>query len=209
MASSATNPLSTTPRGTADLLQQWLSSAESQVAALQVLTTQLPGVNDLLQGSFEEITAGFMEISSDFKQYQAHALEAASGEDEYAIKAMTDLGDRISQNIMRLVMALQFQDRVSQNLVITINVMNAIIAYQQDGIQQTQEKLEMIGERAPLDLDFTKELLNLLNLGELKQHFVEHLVQQGFIEDTTALGILPNTPQESAANNDDDDIELF
>lgn len=178
------------------LLKHWLSVSESQICALEVLRTQLPEVDALLNDSFTDISGRFVQLAEDFQQYKT--MDQTS-------EAAQALSAEISQTIGGIITGMQFQDRVSQNLVITVNVLNAIVAYLQEEIDETISELDEQKQRAKLDEDFARELIGLLNLGELQHKFVHHLVEHGYITDPAQLGISP----DKAQREDDDNIDLF
>lgn len=172
-----------TPHG---LLKNWLSVTESQICALEVLRSQLPEVKQLMEHNIEDVSGAFSDIA-------AHV-------------GNQDTTGTLADALARAIMGLQFQDRVSQNLVITINVLNAVIEYLQREIDDTASALDRAHERSRLDMDFAKHLMGLLNLGDLQRKFVHHLLEHGYIENPAALGLSPDVPEKKRA---DDDIDLF
>ncbi|MCC7260533.1 MAG: hypothetical protein IT567_05830 [Alphaproteobacteria bacterium] len=172
-----------TPHG---LLKNWLSVTESQICALEVLRAQLPEVKQLMEHNIESVSDAFSSIAAQLGD------GGASG----------PLADALG----RAIMGLQFQDRVSQNLVITINILHAVIEYLQREVDETASALDRAHERSKLDMDFAKHLMGLLNLGDLQRKFVHHLLEHGYIENPAALGLSPDTPDRKKAN---DDIDLF
>ncbi len=187
------------------LLRRWLSISESQICALEVLAAHLPEVNDLLDGSFSEISQNFVEVSGQLdcyrKKVEIMAARDQSAEGEEALAMAHD----ISQRVGKLIVSLQFQDRVSQNMVITVNVMRAIVEYLQAEIKVTAGSLLQAETGSVLDVEFAEKLIALLNLGELKQRFVEHLLAHGYITDAAEVGY--NSGEY--ADCTDDDIDLF
>lgn len=236
-----------------DLLKKWLSVSESQICSLEVLCSQVPEVQTLLETNMTEISESFVNTASNFEMYteavkqviyvsdelgynhttmslenalkdvrstiksedNTLALEKidnliASTQEHHAamIKAsetIDGLADDITQNMGQVIIGMQFQDRVSQNLVIVTNVLNAIIKYLQDEIDVTISNLDRRNERAELDQTFARSLLAFLTLGELQHKFVDHLVTHGYIQDPSDIGYDPGTSEQQ----DTGEIDLF
>ena len=188
------------------VLKKWLSVSESQKAALDVLCQQLPLVNELMETSFSSLSSQFIGLSTDMQELRTLAKE--SSEDGGLAAEVQARAEKISGAMSTIIMDMQFQDRVSQNLVITMNVLGAISRYLQTELDMTQEALDHADVRARLDKAFATELVGLLNLGELKQRFIEHLIAEGFISDGAELGYSPADSVSKRAD-DEDDIELF
>lgn len=183
------------------LLKKWLSVSESQVCALETLRNQLPEVNTLLADSFDNISQKFVTLAGNMQK-----IEAASS-DGNAPEEIRSLTSESRQMIQSLIVDLQFQDRVSQNLVITMNVLNAVIRYLEEETDLTIEALNHENEKAELDRKFAQNLLGLLNLGELQGKFIQHLVDHQYIDSPEALSCQAVTLSESKET--DDDVELF
>lgn len=188
------------PRATS-LLRKWLSVSESQSCSLEVLCAQIPEVSKLLENSMCSISERFVAMAADFERY---AEEVKAGEKHTA--NLEEFEHNISGAISSIIVDMQFQDRVSQNLVIVTNVLNAIIVYLQDEINETTANLDERNERAELDKEFAMKLLKFLTLGELQHKFMDHLLTHHYINDYADLGYDPNAHPD---RKKEDDIDLF
>lgn len=151
--------------------------------ALHTLATHLPTINQLLDSSFTSISDQFIQVSTLLTRYDS--LENSD-------PSRPEIYQQIAQLVQKTIMDLQFQDRVSQNLVITVNICRMLA-----------EKLDAPNGGA-IDEPLTRELTNLLNLGEIKQQFLAYAGVRRWIENPEAMGI--SMPKAEA---EPDDIELF
>lgn len=120
----------------------------------------------------------------------------------------TDIAKEIKSAISGIIVGMQFQDRASQNLVITINVVSEIVTYLQTEIDQTIANLDKAHEPVTLDKEFARRLMSLLKLGELQQKFIQHLLSHQYIETAEEIGMQPGS-STADHNEDDDGIDLF
>lgn len=159
----------------------------------------------------EEVLATFKDNPNPAAQEKIEALITSSKKEEektkQSVKVISESTASINNTISSIIVDMQFQDRVSQNLVIVVNVLNAIIAYLQDEINETTESFDEYNERADLDRDFAQKLLKLLTLGELQHKFMDHLLTHKYISSFAELGYDPNAHPEQ--KKDDDNIDLF
>lgn len=162
-------------------------------AALHTLSRHLPEVNTLLDTSFSSISEQFVQVAELMAEYGALAEKdtATDAEKEHRAKLFSTMTKLVSKTIVDM----QFQDRVSQNLVITINVAKQIA-------DLMQERLHM---GTQLDTKMTQQLFYLLNLGEIKEKFIAYARSAGAMEDPAEYGIR----DAHVEKKDDDDIELF
>ena len=159
-------------------------SAETRATlhtAAHILSSHIQEINLLLDTSFSNISSQFITISS-----MVSAL--ASLPDAQARNAKTA---EISALIGKTIMDMQFQDRVSQNLVITSNILKA-----------TADTLNVEHAKS-LNQPLADTLVHLLNLGDIKHKFFAYALERGFI-DASAIPTSDATTHVS-----DDDIELF
>lgn len=152
----------------------------------------------LHNGQTKEAEAKLEQIIYDSNQ-QSQALNESR-------TTIEEFGRTINEAISRIIVDMQFQDRVSQNLVIVTNVLNAVIRYLQGEIDDTISNFNERNDRADLDKDFAQQLLKLLTLGELQHKFMDHLVTHHYISDYAELGYDPNA---HPTKKDDDNIDLF
>lgn len=155
-------------------------------AVLHTLAVHLPEVNTLLDSSFSTISEQFVEVASLLGEY--HDLTEKDARDTmYA---------RISSLVSKTIIDMQFQDRVSQNLVIAVNITKQISEF-----LETQLK-----HGTPLDTEMTQKLVYLLNLGEIKQKFIQYAQEAGAMGDPAEYGIRDAVVE---VKPNEDDIELF
>lgn len=166
--------------------------------AIYALAQQLPEVNQLLERSFEDISSTFMQIASAVGRYQQN-VEALEMADETRAR-LEELKAQISSDISKVVMGMQFQDRVSQNLVITINVLNDLLEEWPEG-ESTDAR----------DLAFAKSVLEKMKLGEFRQRYLDYLLSHQLIDSALSIGfdMGDSSSASSASEDDDDDIDLF
>ncbi|PIR39891.1 MAG: hypothetical protein COV35_00285 [Alphaproteobacteria bacterium CG11_big_fil_rev_8_21_14_0_20_39_49] len=122
------------------------------------------------------------------------------------LKKATDNIKENSNEISKIVVGMQFQDRVSQNILITINIMKTIVEYLEKEISKSLPNLQKDERRKLLDKEFAKEILTQFRLGELQVSFVNHLIEHGYIKDAEEIGF---HLEDHKKNDDEDDIELF
>lgn len=172
-----------------------LSSAQLRTieAALHTLSQHLPEVNALLDTSFSNISDQFMQVSSLLTQYGALAEKEDATEEDKAHRAQ--LFSTMTTLVTKTIVDMQFQDRVSQNLVITINIATQIA-------ELLQERLE---HGTKLDTKMTQQLVYLLNLGEIKEKFIAYARSTDAMEDPAEYGIR----DAHVEPKEEDDIELF
>ncbi len=163
-------------------------------AALHTLAVHLPEVNALLDTSFSSISEQFVEVANLLQEYGALCDKPSLSEAETASKH--EIFQRMSALVGKTIIDMQFQDRVSQNLVITVNI-----------AQQIAEALRgRIPEGTPLDTKLTQQLVHLLNLGDIKQKFTAYAQSVGAMSDPAEYGIREAVVTAKA---EEDDIELF
>lgn len=197
-----------------DLLKEWMSVAESGVCSLEVLSEQLPVVNQLLETSMNSLNDDFRLLSESAYNHQKRLdilLESQKSQspEEVTIpraifEEMQQENEDVRDAIGRMVVGMQFQDRVSQNLVITIDVIHFLVAYIKKSIKHTAEQLKVEDEKAKIDEDFAKQLIEQLKLGELQTRYTNHLIKHGYIQDASEVGY-----KTEEHGDDGEDIELF
>jgi len=122
------------------------------------------------------------------------------------LKKATDNIKDNSLEISQIVIGMQFQDRVSQNILITVNIMKTIVEHLEKEISNSLPSLPKDERRKLLNKTFAKEILEQFRLGELQLSFVNHLIEHGYIKDANEIGF---SIQAHEKQEDDDDIELF
>ncbi len=126
------------------------------------------------------------------------------------IQAIAEKAEKQSQEISAAlsqgIVGMQFQDWVSQNLVIAVDVLAINILYLKEQIEASSSALEVVHESVVLDKEFAKKLIAQFSLGKLQQDFIEHLLDKGYIEDPSELNydLEVSTPEET-----DNNLTLF
>src|SRR5690606_21395472 len=87
-----------------------------------------------------------------------------------------------NKKIGQIVVDMQFQDRVSQNIIITINIINAIVEYLDQELAHSLPNVTKEERKKLLDIGFARNILEQFRLGQLQQSFVNHLVNHGYIK---------------------------
>jgi hypothetical protein len=235
------------------IIHEWLSVSESQICSTEVLSEQLPKVNELLETSMNNITSHFGKISENSKkiakeiQHIDEAIDSitiggksvdivshieglsAATSDRNTAKSLLELAEKIkaqensihaelkealsiikanSAEISEVVVGMQFQDRVSQNILITVNVMKTIVKYLEKEINHSLPQMRSEEKRKLLDKDFAKQILQQFRLGELQLSFVNHLIEHGYIEDASELDFSIEA-HEKKKEDDGGDVDLF
>lgn len=192
-----------------DALKEWLSISESQICSTEVLSEQLPKVNNLLEKSMNDISTHFGIISNilhkiseqtkDIKNLLENKSEINSDQLDIIEKEISNSLKEISS----IVVGMQFQDRVSQNIIITTSIMKSISAYLEDRIGILLPHINKEERKKLLDKEFAVELLEKFRLGELQHSFVDHLLSHGYIENPSEIGFTSEKTQQN------DDVDLF
>ncbi len=126
------------------------------------------------------------------------------------IKSFAEKAEKQSQEISaalsQCIIGMQFQDWVSQNLVIAVDVLAINILYLKEQIEASSSVLEVAHESVVLDKEFAKKLITQFSLGKLQQDFIEHLLNKGYIKDPSELNydLEASTPEET-----DNNLTLF
>lgn len=187
------------------LLKKWLSVAESQICALEVLCSQIPKMNRVLEENMVALGNSFGVVASKSQEQQANLKNMImEGRGKGRFPAMEKLSVEINSAISSAIVSMQFQDRVSQNLIIATNVSSEIMTYLKESVEITASVLQN-SENTPLDEDFAKRLIKHLTLGELQHKFIQHLIEHSYIKDASQLGYSNEHDQKTPAS----DIELF
>ncbi len=174
----------------------WEQLNGMQLCLLDVLLQQLPEVHGLLEESMVGITEEFVALAKDWQE-MSDILGSDGGD------AMLPIDHRkleaIQQRFGKLTVSMQFQDRVSQNLLAAC-----------DALQQVADKIQGCLDHQdvsyPVDTDLAKAQLAALRLGDLQTRYVEALQKRQFIATGSEVGFDHST---SAQAKDDDDIDLF
>jgi hypothetical protein len=191
-----------------ELLHRRLNLSEAQISVLLALTKQLPVINSLLENSFNDLSSTFVEMSADIMDFQQHikTLSDLNTDDDVIVemsRESTEVSARISENLTKVIMGMQFQDRVSQNLVIAINVLKEIAA---ELDQYSKDICITLGHENTItpDADTITMFSEILKLGEVKQLFLDFLKERGHGELVEKIG-----GGFHGHTADEEDVELF
>lgn len=167
-----------------------------------------------VKGKPAEITALLKEIahktSDDETKKNLNSIVTKINKQEKELhKELQKATDIIKENtseISEIVIGMQFQDRVSQNILITINIMKAIVTYLDQAINDSMPELTKDDRKKLLNKEFAKHMLEQLRLGDLQTSFINHLLNHGYIQDASELGFSLDAHEKK---EDSDDIDLF
>lgn len=170
---------------TAELFQRRLNLNEVQISVLRALEKQLPDVNQLLETSFGDLSENFVNMSSDIADFQNQVVTFSQlNPDDDIISEMAreaiNVSSRLNENLTKVIMGMQFQDRVSQNLVIAINVIRELAIELNQYSTDIRARIDH-AEITP-DPDSIALFLSILKLGEVKQLFLDFLRERGHTE---------------------------
>lgn len=165
----------------------WAAVAEPQLCVIEALGIQLARVNTLLETSFNDLSTQFVHMAEDVAK-----LRHAEGENREALL------ETVERTLAKSIMSMQFQDRVSQNLVITMDVLRALAS-------ELESELASANRPARIDADAARELYHFLRLGEVRAEFLEAMTRRGFISGPQDLGVSGNDVPQGG----EEDVELF
>jgi hypothetical protein len=166
-------------------------------AVLTIVEEVIPRVNKLVEDNIGVITSNFEKIATTSKAL-ARYFELTNTDVSPFIK-------EIEKSIGNAIMGIQFQDRLSQNLVILQNISQVSNQHIKGALNIQQNKNGADG--SGLNLDLSKKILENLKLGEVREVFVNYLVQNGLIKDAAELGYTAADDENKKQHSDD--IELF
>jgi hypothetical protein len=185
-----------------------LMMAHSICSVFSVMSAQIPKLNTMLEENMLMIGESFSQIAEKSRTQQAK-LDSANSSDPILIE-VKNISSEISSNVNKAIIGMQFQDRVSQNLVILNNLSNGMkdyISYLVETIGNlSKAKQQNSADPTIFDIEFAKKIVKVFTLGELRDMFISELVRQGYIQSEKDLGIIL---VEHAPAGGDDDIELF
>ncbi|NDF11415.1 MAG: hypothetical protein EB060_01170 [Proteobacteria bacterium] len=187
-------------------LAYWLSIAESQICSLEVLTQLLPDVSKRLESDMMAISEQFVMLASTLQAQHALIQKMLESEASHtSLQTLHQQSQHSAQAIGKIIMGMQFQDWVTQNLVIATNVIKANIAHLEESMDKTATPQQQAD--IPIDKHFAKELVEDFKLGELQRRFVDHLLKHHYIKDTKEIDFsLSDVAEKKTA---DDNIDLF
>lgn len=165
----------------------------SNVAILEHITTLAKNTSDAKTAE---------QLNKLVTALQSHELNLHA-----EIKKTQSTLTKNAAELSSIVVGMQFQDRVSQNILITINIMKAISSYLDQAISESLPNVTKQERRKLLNMEFAKDLLKQFRLGELQHSFVDHLVNHGYISSAEDIGFF--SKDHVGKQSSDDDVELF
>ncbi|MDX1949191.1 MAG: hypothetical protein SFT90_01670 [Rickettsiales bacterium] len=170
-----------------------LADLASIRGALNVVEKIIPSVNKLLEDNILLLSEGLTQIASESKKMQKY-LSENSTPDKNLLEAFSK---RINDGASQAIVGIQFQDRVSQNLVIACDIASNLDNF----IAGKYSLLE-----GNLNKDLSKDIMNLIKLGEIRDNYLEILKSLKLINDPSEVGFVPNSQADKVSS---DDVELF
>ena len=138
-------------------------------------------VNQLMEENITSLSENFTSIAGKINKLNSEE-EGKNGE---------DISASMKEDISKALMAIQFQDRASQNL----EAMRRVSDYIRENLQDNQEKVSPD--------EAAGEIVSLLSLGELKEEFTNYLISQGAISNVAEVGY------NQIVTKENDSVELF
>jgi len=157
-------------------------------SVLHVLNFILPKVNKLLEENILLITDSFTKIAESSVK-AGNFIQ--SGEQKKAAEEIA----QISKNVSSAIVGLQFQDRVSQNLVIADEI---------SSLANTNMLSVINSEDGVFGISALKQIYSKIFLGEIRNEFVDYLLKNGFIATPEEICHL-----EKIESDKNEEIELF
>jgi methyl-accepting chemotaxis protein len=118
------------------------------------------------------------------------------------MKEAMDSSRQSADDIQKMVIGMQFQDRSSQNIVNCLNVLRKVLNTLEERRTAFDYSIKTI------DLDQAKEVYDAFKLIDLQKGFLDTIVQNGNIKSAEELGITANNNSKPSGTSSDD-IELF
>jgi hypothetical protein len=174
--------------------QELSESVAVAVAVLTIIEDVIPKMNGLVEENIVTISESFSKIATSSKALAKYF--ELTGTD------VKPLIDEINKNISGAIMGMQFQDRLSQNLVILKNISETLNKDLKSAInlQQGENTVASSG----INIDLGKKILENLKLGEVREVFINYLINSGLIKNSAELGYT-----FSEEKKQDDEVELF
>ncbi len=163
----------------------------SASAVIEVMAKVTPDINHLLESNMILVSENFTKIAEAGSNLKKMTLD----NDDISSEAVKAEVDKINSSVMNAIMSLQFQDRLSQNLVILENISKEL----------SNSTAQAINLQSGVDLDLSKSILELIKLGEIRNIYIDHLVNAGLISGPEDL----DYKQVDEAPSSADEIELF
>ncbi len=155
-------------------------------------------LQEIISSNQQDLQNKLKEISARIKEKEAHL--------KTQLQNTQNSVENNASTIGQIVVGMQFQDRVSQNIMITINILKTISSFLEKELSKAIPEVSKDERKKLLNREFAMELLEKFRLGELQNAFANHLVNHGYINDTNEIGFKATDHVKQA---DSDDVELF
>jgi methyl-accepting chemotaxis protein len=187
-----------------------------EIAALSdEMRTKISAVVGHMKESYEELgQVATIDMSDNIMIQDKIALLMASilKQNAYFAKLLfenAEVSRDIASNITQLVIGMQFQDRVTQHISYSLQML--------DSLDKTYpEKPNGSSQLSDNNQELLKTMVQKLTIAELKQQFTQLLLAEGLIRTSQDVGISQekmNSPLHSSHNpngkEEDSDVELF
>ncbi len=163
-------------------LSQILATATS---VFTIIEDVIPKLNQLVEENILVISDSFSKIAASTK-----ILSKQNTSPE-----LKPVFEEIEKGLGSAIMGLQFQDRLSQNLVILKNISEVL--------NEVSKKSSILG--SGVDVDLGKKILENMKLGEIREVFINYLLSSGLIKDGSEIGYNPVVCEV----NKQEEVELF
>jgi archaellum component FlaC len=143
-------------------------------------------------------------VAKKVEELIANVSEREKGISEL-LKKVREISGDISGKVGVAIVGMQFQDRVSQNLVIMKNVVSEAYKYLEKTLDDHGSESANDGSEKSFDKDFAMAIMSFFTLGELRDMFLDKLKTRGYIHGPADLGLELKDDKPATA----DEIELF
>lgn len=132
------------------------------------------------------------------------ALMKQNGELSEIMKDAIVHSKQSAANITSLIMGIQFQDRSSQCIANSINVLSKV----SEDIKDFNSKVSCLDNPKDIEISHARVLTSTFLLGDLKRAYAQKMLDYGFIKTVEDLGVAANS-NDSKKPAGEDDMELF
>ncbi len=170
-------------------LAQLLATATS---VFTIVEDVIPKMNKLVEDNIMVISESFSKIAASTKTLSKNN----------ASEELKPVFEEIEKGLGSAIMGLQFQDRLSQNLVILNNIAQVLNVASKDVVNLQASK--NASNSTAVNIDLSKKILENLKLGEIREVFVNYLISSGLIKDGSEIGYNPVVCEVQSQ-----DVDLF
>lgn len=172
---------------------------KEEVMPFALVAAHISGVvDDLLLENMAVVSSEFSKISTNIERLKSLVgngvgLVGESGGE------VAGVFSELSASMGKSIVALQFQDRVSQNLVILKDMSEAISVHLRESFSGFSAK--------DFDRGFNEKVMDIIKLGEIKDFYVRSLIDLGIIISEEDIGY--KFGYANQRTEEDDNIDLF